>query len=66
MATVSRGLPASCPYSWEEIRQYLENEHYKWVLEESPTTFAVKGVVAERRDGDVCANSGNLALYQGD
>jgi hypothetical protein len=39
-----QGIPSSeCPYTNEEIEEYLHVNHYHWVLEEPPIRFRVDG-----------------------
>jgi hypothetical protein len=38
-----------CPYTPEEIREYLHSCHYHFALDEEPMEFGVPHVVSERR-----------------
>jgi hypothetical protein len=39
-----------CPYSAEEIREYLYSCHYHWSLKEDPMEFGEPRFLCERRD----------------
>ncbi len=45
-------LPKACPYSREEIEDYLFRCHYHLLLKEQPTTFRVSGPHAQKKDLD--------------
>jgi hypothetical protein len=46
-ATSMDRLPEACPYSIEEIQEYLFVNHYHWSRDEEPTTFLVGGPRAQ-------------------
>ncbi|MES0132163.1 MULTISPECIES: hypothetical protein [unclassified Mesorhizobium] len=52
-------LPDHCPYSIEEIEQYLWRCHYHWMLDEKSMHYKVRGVVAEQIE-----NGRRFWLYQ--
>ncbi|MER8764122.1 MULTISPECIES: hypothetical protein [unclassified Mesorhizobium] len=41
-----------CPYSAEEIEQYLWECHYHWKLDEKPMHYKVQGAVAEATEDE--------------
>jgi hypothetical protein len=43
-------LPEACPYSFDEMRDYLFRSHYHLCLNEEPTSFQVDGPRAQRQD----------------
>jgi len=40
------------PYSDKEIKNYLHESHYHYMLDEEPTTFQTTGPHATKEDGD--------------
>ncbi len=46
-ATSMDRLPEACPYSIEEMQEYLFVNHYHWSRNEEPTTFLVSGPCAQ-------------------
>ena len=47
VATSMDRLPETCPYSTEEMQEYLFVSHYHWSRHEEPTTFLVSGPCAQ-------------------